>query len=116
MQQRANLCRAIVHEPVLLMLDEPFGALDAFTREELWSVMQRLWMEKGFTSVLVTHDLREAAFLADRVVVMSQRPGRIIYEHRIDLPRPRSLETTFLPDFVDAVHALRARIHVEAQA
>lgn len=116
MQQRANLCRAIVHEPSLLMLDEPFGALDAFTREELWSVMQTLWLEKKFTSILVTHDLREAAFLADRVVVMSQRPGRVIHEERVPLPRPRSLETTFLPEFVDVVHSLRARIHQEPDA
>src|SRR5213075_3338033 len=70
MQQRSNLCRALIHEPELLMLDEPFGALDAFTREELWGVMQALWMEKRFTGVLVTHDLREAVYLADRVYVM----------------------------------------------
>ncbi len=62
MQQRSNLCRALIHEPELLMLDEPFGALDAFTREELWGVMQALWMEKRFTGVLVTHDLREAVY------------------------------------------------------
>jgi NitT/TauT family transport system ATP-binding protein len=116
MQQRANLCRAIVHEPGLLMLDEPFGALDAFTREGLWSVMQRLWQEKRFTCILVTHDLREAAFLADRVLVMSERPGRVIYEQAVRLPRPRTLETTFLPEFIEAVHALRERIHVEALA
>ena len=66
MQQRSNnLCRALIHEPELLMLDEPFGALDAFTREELWGVMQALWLEKHFTGVLVTHDLREAVYLAD---------------------------------------------------
>ena len=75
MQQRSNLCRALIHEPELLMLDEPFGALDAFTREELWGVMQALWLEKRFTGVLVTHDLREAVFLADTVYVMSRRPG-----------------------------------------
>ena len=78
MQQRSNLCRALIHEPELLMLDEPFGALDAFTREELWGVMQALWLEKRFTGVLVTHDLREAVYLADTVYVMSQRPGRIV--------------------------------------
>jgi NitT/TauT family transport system ATP-binding protein len=114
MQQRASLCRAIVHEPSLLMLDEPFGALDAFTREELWSVMQTLWMEKRFTAILVTHDLREAAFLADRVVVMSQRPGRVIHEEQVPLPHPRTLDTTFLPEFVEIVHALRRRIHQES--
>ena len=80
MQQRSNLCRALIHEPELLMLDEPFGALDAFTREELWGVMQALWLEKRFTGVLVTHDLREAVYLADTVYVMSRRPGRIVHE------------------------------------
>src|SRR3954464_5840574 len=74
MQQRASLCRALIHEPKLLMLDEPFGALDAFTREELWAVLQQVWLERKFTVILVTHDLREAAFLADTVHVMSNRP------------------------------------------
>ena len=75
MQQRSNLCRALIHEPELLMLDEPFGALDAFTREELWGVMQALWLEKRFTGVLVTHDLREAVYLADTVYV-DEPPAR----------------------------------------
>jgi NitT/TauT family transport system ATP-binding protein len=113
MQQRSNLCRALIHEPELLMLDEPFGALDAFTREELWGVMQALWMEKRFTGVLVTHDLREAVFLADTVYVMSRRPGRIVMTKHIDIPRPRRLATTFEPHFVDIVHELRDRIHQE---
>jgi len=113
MQQRSNLCRALIHEPELLMLDEPFGALDAFTREELWGVMQALWLEKRFTGVLVTHDLREAAYLADTVYVMSRRPGRIVMARKIDIPRPRTLATTFEPHFVDLVHELRDRIHQE---
>jgi NitT/TauT family transport system ATP-binding protein len=113
MQQRANLCRALIHEPELLMLDEPFGALDAFTREELWGVMQELWQEKRFTGVLVTHDLREAVYLADMVHVMSRRPGRIVLTKSIDIPRPRTLATTFEPHFVDVVHALRDRIQHE---
>ena len=116
MQQRSNLCRALIHEPELLMLDEPFGALDAFTREELWGVMQALWLEKRFTAVLVTHDLREAAYLADTVYVMSRRPGRIVMTRRIDIPRPRSLATTFEPHFVDLVHELRDRIQQEHAA
>jgi ABC-type proline/glycine betaine transport system ATPase subunit len=95
MQQRSNLCRALMHEPEILMLDEPFGALDAFTREELWGVMQALWLEKRFTGVLVTHDLREAVYLADTVYVMSRRPGRIVKAKKIDMPRPRTLATTF---------------------
>lgn len=110
MQQRANLCRSLIHEPELLMLDEPFGALDAFTREELWQVMQELWMERKFTCILVTHDLREAAFLADKIFVMSARPGRIIATHRVDLPRPRSLDDTYRPEFVSLVHAIRDQI------
>ena len=113
MQQRSNLCRALIHEPELLMLDEPFGALDAFTREELWGVMQALWMEKRFTGVLVTHDLREAVYLADTVYVMSRRPGKIVKISKIALPRPRTLETTFTAEFVEIVHDLRERIHME---
>jgi NitT/TauT family transport system ATP-binding protein len=115
MQQRANLCRALIHEPQLLMLDEPFGALDAFTREELWGVLQDLWMERHFTCVLVTHDLRESVFLADRVFVMSARPGRIIEVRDVPIERPRTLARSFDADFVDIVHALRDRIAVARQ-
>ncbi len=110
MQQRASLCRALIHEPALLMLDEPFAALDAFTREELWAVLQDLWLERRFTCILVTHDLREAVYLADTVHVMSARPGRVIETRSVDLPRPRDLEKSFAPEFVDIVHALRDRI------
>ena len=110
MQQRASLCRALIHDPELLLLDEPFAALDAFTREELWAVLQDLWLLKKFTVILVTHDLREAVYLADRVYVVSKRPGRIVYERPVALPRPRTLEATFDTDFVDLVHALRDHI------
>jgi NitT/TauT family transport system ATP-binding protein len=110
MQQRASLCRALIHKPELLMLDEPFAALDAFTREELWCVLQDLWLERKFTCILVTHDLRESVFLADTVFVMSARPGRIVAAHRIDLPRPRTLEMTYEPDFVATVHKIRNEI------
>jgi NitT/TauT family transport system ATP-binding protein len=110
MQQRASLCRALIHAPDLLLLDEPFAALDAFTREELWDVLQTLWMERKFTVILVTHDLREAVYLADRVYVVSKRPGRIVYERPVNLPRPRSLESSFDQDFVDLVHRLRDHI------
>ena len=113
MQQRANLCRALVHQPELLMLDEPFGALDAFTREELWAVMQNLWLQKHFTAVLVTHDLREAVYLSDTVFVISHRPGRVIYKAEVDLPRPRTLETTFEAKFIQIVRDLRERISHE---
>ena len=110
MQQRANLCRSLVHSPQLLMLDEPFGALDAFTREELWAILQDLWMQQRFTCILVTHDLREAAYLADVIFVMSARPGRVIATHRVDLPRPRTVDSTFAPEFVDLVHRIRGQI------
>ena len=115
MQQRVNVCRSIVHAPRLVMLDEPFGALDAFTREALWSVMQRLWIERGFTAVLITHDLREAVYLSDEVIVMSPRPGRIVHRQTIDLPRPRTLEMTFTDAFQSHVHALREQIQTDQE-
>jgi NitT/TauT family transport system ATP-binding protein len=110
MQQRASLCRALIHDPSLLMLDEPFASLDMFTREELWLALQDLWIARKPTVILVTHDLREAVFLADRVLVMSARPGRIIAERIIDLPRPRKLDTTYAPYSVALVHELREHI------
>jgi NitT/TauT family transport system ATP-binding protein len=110
MQQRASLCRALIHDPSLLMLDEPFAALDMFTREELWLAMQDLWLARAPTVILVTHDLREAVFLADRVLVMSARPGRIIAERTIDLPRPRRLAMTYEPQSVALVHELREHV------
>jgi NitT/TauT family transport system ATP-binding protein len=116
MQQRVSLCRALIHQPALLMLDEPFAALDAFTREELWCVLRDLWQELGFTVILVTHDLREATFLADRIHVMSARPGRIVLTKEIDLPRPRELDVCFAPHFVDIVHELRGKIAEVRQA
>ena len=110
MQMRASLCRALIHEPELLMLDEPFGALDAFTREELWCVIRDLHAQSGVTVVLVTHDLREAAFLADRIFVMSARPGSVLVERAVDFPRPRDLEITYTQPFQDVVHELRGHI------
>ncbi|NHC05219.1 ABC transporter ATP-binding protein [Azonexus fungiphilus] len=110
MQQRASICRALIHQPRLLMLDEPFGALDAFTREELWCMLRDLWQEKPFTVILVTHDLREAVFLADAVYVMSKRPGRILVRKEIDLPRPRPLDVTYTDTFAAYVHELREHI------
>ncbi|MCV0408521.1 MAG: ATP-binding cassette domain-containing protein, partial [Rhizobiaceae bacterium] len=110
MQQRASLCRALIHEPELLMLDEPFGALDSFTREELWCVIRDLHAAQGVTIVLVTHDLREAVFLADRIFVMSARPGRIVREQVVPFSRPRDLELLYQADFNDIVHELRGNI------
>jgi NitT/TauT family transport system ATP-binding protein len=110
MQQRANLCRALIHEPQLLMLDEPFGALDAFTREELWCVIRDLHAAQGVTIVLVTHDLREAVFLADKILVMTARPGRVLREHHVPFARPRDLEITYDKTFNDVVHELHGEI------
>ncbi|MBW8322199.1 MAG: ABC transporter ATP-binding protein [Rhizobium sp.] len=110
MQQRANLCRALIHEPELLMLDEPFGALDAFTREELWCVIRDLHAAQGVTIILVTHDLREATFLADKIFVMSSRPGRVLAEHKVPFARPRDLELMYEKPFNDMVHALHGEI------
>lgn len=110
MLQRASLCRALVHEPQLLLLDEPFGALDSFTREELWDILQTLWMRQRPTVLLVTHDLRESAFLANRIAVMSARPGRILEEREVQFARPRTLEMSYSPEFATLVQQLRMRI------
>ena len=110
MQQRASLCRALIHQPALLMLDEPFASLDVFTREDLWSVMQNLWMARRPTVILVTHDLREAVFLADRILVMTSRPGRIMVERKVDLPRPRTIDMTYTTAFQNLVQELRGYI------
>ena len=110
MQQRASLCRALIHDPTLLLLDEPFGALDQFTREELWEIMQNLWIEKQPTVLLVTHDLKEAAYLASRICVMQARPGRIVNDSTVPFARPRTIEVSFAPEFVSLTQRLRERI------
>ena len=110
MQQRASICRALIHEPKMLLLDEPFGALDAFTREELWCILRDLHAEQGFNVILVTHDLRESVFLADTVYVMSKSPGRFVVKRDIALPRPRELELTYTKEFTDMVLELRGHI------
>ena len=94
----------------MLLLDEPFGALDAFTREELWCTLRDLQAAQKFNVILVTHDLRESVFLADTVYVMSRSPGRFVVQREIDLPRPRDLEITYTPQFTDIVHELRGHI------
>jgi NitT/TauT family transport system ATP-binding protein len=110
MQQRASICRALIHEPKMLLLDEPFGALDAFTREELWCILRDLWTAQRFNVILVTHDLREAVFLADTVYVMSKSPGRMLVRREIELSKPRDLEVTYTKEFSDIVHELRGHI------
>lgn len=112
MQQRAQLCRALIHSPSILLLDEPFASLDAFTREELWGVLQRLWMHRKCTVILVTHELREAVFLCDTVHIMSARPGRVVASRSTSFARPRTLDITFQPDFVELVHECRHHVSV----
>ena len=112
MQQRTSLCRALIHEPELLLLDEPFGALDAFTREELWVVLEELWLKQKFTAILVTHDLTEAVYLADTVHVCSKRPGRIVASQHVAIPRRRDI---YAADFVAIVRSLKDNI-VEVRA
>jgi NitT/TauT family transport system ATP-binding protein len=92
MRQRVSICRALLHDPPLLLMDEPFGALDALTREQISMDIQRIWMEKRKTALHITHSIPEAVLLADRVVVMGPRPGRIVEIIDIDLPRPRRLD------------------------
>jgi NitT/TauT family transport system ATP-binding protein len=116
MQQRASICRALIHEPKMLLLDEPFGALDAFTREELWCILRDLWTEQQFNVILVTHDLRESVFLADTVYVMSKSPGRFVVKREIELARPRDLEITYTKEFSDIVHELRSHIGAMRQS
>lgn len=115
MLQRASLCRALIHDPQLLMLDEPFGALDQFTREELWAILQDLWLSRRPTVLLVTHDLKEAGYLANRVCVMRARPGHIVEDCPVAFARPRTIDMTYEPDFVSLTQRLRHLI-VSARA
>ncbi|WP_028029999.1 ABC transporter ATP-binding protein [Gemmobacter nectariphilus] len=112
MRQRASLCRAIVHKPEVLIMDEPFGALDAFTREDLWQLMHRLRAEEPFTALLITHDLRESVYLADEIIVLSDRPARVQYRMKIDMPSPRPIEMLYEPDSVAKLAILREQIEI----
>lgn len=112
MRQRASLCRAIVHKPDILILDEPFGALDAFTREDLWQTMHKVKDEEPFTGVLITHDLRESIFLADQVVVLSQRPARTQYVLDVPNTGPRDLDHLYTPEAAEMLNILRHQIEV----
>ena len=103
MQQRASIVRCLSFDPSVILMDEPFGALDAFTRDEMNLLIQKIWMETGKTIVFVTHNVTEAIFLADRVVVLTPRPGRLAHVFPIDLPRPRTIEQTFSPPFIKTV-------------
>lgn len=108
MQQRASICRALLHDPPLLLMDEPFGALDAMTREKMNLELQRIWMESQKTVLLITHSIPEAIFLSDRVIVMSERPGTIAAIYDIDLPRPRTLDVMGSPEFASYAKSIRA--------
>ena len=110
MQQRASIVRSLSVDPAVLLMDEPFGALDAFTRDEMNLLIQEIWMETGKTIAFVTHSITEAIFLADRVAVMSARPGRIAEIYDVDIPRPRSVDIQTRPDFIERVLHIKSRI------
>ncbi|MDB5511974.1 MAG: nitrate/sulfonate/bicarbonate transporter ATP-binding protein [Enterovirga sp.] len=107
MKQRAAFCRALLADPKMLLLDEPFGALDALTREELSLELSRLWQELGRTALLITHDIEEAILLGDRVIIMSARPGRIRADIPVDLARPRDVRTAQHPRFIEIKQQVR---------
>ena len=112
MRQRVSLCRALVHKPEVLILDEPFGALDAFTREELWVIMHGLRHAEPFTCLLITHDLRESVFLSDDVIVLSDRPARVQYKRKIELGPDRELANLYASDTAEVIAELRHQIEI----
>lgn len=113
MQQRVGICRALIHEPSFLLMDEPFGALDAMTRETMNNELQRIWASTGKTIMLITHSIPEAVYLADRVIVMTPRPGRIVDDITIDMRRPRTLDMQSTPEFGAYVGKIRRYFNSE---
>ena len=111
MQQRASICRALVHDPAVLLMDEPFGALDAMTRERMNLELQRIWYDTRKTVMFITHSIPEAVFLADRVLVMTERPGSIAAIYDVPLPRPRSLAVMGDPTFVELTQTIRKHFY-----
>jgi NitT/TauT family transport system ATP-binding protein len=111
MQQRASIVRALSLRPQVLLMDEPFGALDAFTREEMNKLVEEIWLETKTTIVFITHSIEEAIFLSDRVVVLTQRPGQVLSDYSVDLPRPRTLETMSSREVFDLTNRIKADIY-----
>ncbi len=110
MQQRGSIVRALAQAPSVLLMDEPFGALDAFTRDEMNLLLLRLWSESRQTIVFVTHNISEAILLADRVLVLTSRPGRLARVFNIHLPRPRTIEMTFETEFLELTREIKAAV------
>jgi len=108
MQQRVAITRSLIHNPAMLLMDEPFGALDAMTREGLNVELQRIWLAHRETVVFITHSIAEAVFLADRVLIMTPRPGRITEALPVAIPRPRPLDVMAAPEFGEIVRRIRA--------
>jgi NitT/TauT family transport system ATP-binding protein len=116
MQQRAGICRALARDPRILLMDEPFGALDALTRERMNMELQRIWQVSGKTVMLITHSISESIFLADRVVVMSARPGRVLKELTVPIPRPRSFDTIVSnPAYPKLASEIRGLLNAEGE-
>lgn len=110
MAQRVAIARALIHDPDILLLDEPFGSLDALTRERMWSELSRIWQARRKTVLMVTHSIGEALFLADRVLVLSQRPGRVKLDLKVDLPRPRTDDIRYTAHFGRLARKLKEAI------
>ena len=110
MAQRVAIARALIHDPDLLLLDEPFASLDAMTRERMWTELSRIWQARQKTVIMVTHSINESLFLADRVLVLTQRPGKIKLDVEVDLPRPRKDDIRYTPHFGELARKLREAI------
>jgi NitT/TauT family transport system ATP-binding protein len=110
MAQRVAIARALIHDPDLLLLDEPFGSLDALTRERMWTELSRIWQARQKTVLMVTHSISEALFLADRVLVLTQRPGNVKLDLEVDLPRPRKDQMRYTPHFGKLARQLKEAI------